>query len=242
MPMKILLSGATGRIGRTLAELVADDPDARVVGTANRDALFEAGAAGDVVIDFSHPALCRASAAWAAERDIPCVSGTTGLDRAADEALAAAARRVAVCHAANFSVGVNLLIELVERAAASLDAQFDIEIAELHHRWKRDAPSGTALALGRAAARARGLADGDAAARARTGERHAGEIGFQCARGGDVAGEHAVRFLGDGERIELVHRAADRSIFARGALQAARWIIGRPAGLYGMSDMLRAGR
>jgi dihydrodipicolinate reductase len=133
-----------------------------------------------------------------------------------------------------------MVIDLVERAAAGLPETFDIEIAELHHRWKVDAPSGTALALGRAAADARGLEHERVAAVRGNGERKPGQIGYQASRGGDVAGEHTVLFLGDGERLELTHRATDRAIFARGALQAAHWLRGRPPGLYSMRDLLRA--
>jgi 4-hydroxy-tetrahydrodipicolinate reductase len=240
MSMRILLSGASGRIGRQIESLVDDLPDASIAARATRAAFFADGATGDVLIDFSRPALCRASVAYAAERGIPCVVGTTGLDADAMSDVEAAARRVAVCTAANFSVGVNLLLALVERASAGLGEEFDVEIAEVHHRWKVDAPSGTALDLGRAVARGRGMPEERAVAEPRRDARKPGEIGYQSARGGNVAGDHTVRFLGDGERIELAHVAGDRTVFARGALRAARWVVGQPPGRYGMSDVLAA--
>ncbi len=166
-----------------------------------------------------------------------------GFEPAHEAALAAAAREVAIVHAANMSLGVNLLLGLVGRVAATLGEDYDIEILEMHHRHKVDAPSGTALALGRAAAAARGIDLGARGQRVRdgiTGPRRAGDIGFATLRGGDVVGEHSVIFAADGERIELSHRAGSRRIFARGAVRAARWLAssGPPPGLYGMADVL----
>lgn len=240
MSMRILLSGASGRVGRRIESLIDDAADIEVVDRATRKRFFKATTDADVLVDFSRPALCRNAVAHAVQLGIPCVVGTTGLDRDVQSAIDAAARQVAVCQAANFSIGVNLLLVLVERAAAGLDEQFDVEISDLHHRWKADAPSGTALALGRAVARGRGLPEERADVGPRRSARDPGEIGYQCARGGDVVGEHVVRFLGDGERIELSHAAGDRSLFARGALRAARWVVGRPAGIYSMTDVLAA--
>jgi 4-hydroxy-tetrahydrodipicolinate reductase len=170
------------------------------------------------------------------------VIGTTGLSAEQEQALRAAASSTAIMRAANMSLGVNLLLGLTEQVARALGADaFDIEILEMHHKHKVDAPSGTALALGQAAARGRGVDLGEMADRARdgmTGARRTGAIGFAALRGGDVVGDHVVIFAGAGERVELAHRATDRGIYARGAVTAARWLHGRPAGLYRMADVL----
>jgi len=166
---------------------------------------------------------------FCAERGIALVSGTTGIDGALTSRLADAARQIAVLRAANFSLGVAMLARLLREAASALPA-WDLEIVEAHHGRKRDAPSGTALALGEAAAAARHTTLEAAAAFERGGERVDGSIGFAVIRGGDIVGEHQVMLIGQGERLELVHRATDRSIFARGALHAAHWLAGRPAG------------
>jgi 4-hydroxy-tetrahydrodipicolinate reductase len=169
------------------------------------------------------------------------VVGTTGLKPEHEAALDEAAAKVAVVQAANMSVGVNLMLGLARQVAAILDDGFDIEIVEMHHRHKVDAPSGTALALGKAAAAGRGVALDDVAVRARDGmigPRPKGQIGFATLRGGDVVGEHTVVFAGEGERIELTHKASSRAIFARGAVRAALWTQGRPPGRYSMRDVL----
>src|SRR6056297_817116 len=242
MSLKILLSGSTGKVGQVIEKLVAEDDDLEIVGRASAAQFFDDSQSADVLIDFSRPELCLKSLAHAKAKGIACVIGTTGLDQSDQTRIESASSSIPVCQAANFSIGINLLLELVERAAASLPAPFDVEISEIHHRWKVDAPSGTALALGRAVASARGLARGldhdKAATRDREGARASGGIGYQSIRGGDVAGEHTVMFLGDGERIELTHKAADRAVFARGALHAARWLIDQPPGLYSMRDVL----
>ena len=172
---------------------------------------------------------------------IPILIGTTGLDATADERIAAAAKEVAVLRSANTSLGVNLLADLVERAAHVLGPEWDIEIAEAHHRNKTDAPSGTALMLGEAAARGRGVALKAERGRDGTGlKREEGSIGFASLRGGTAAGDHDVLFLGTNERLILSHRAENRMIFARGALAAARFLIGKPAGVYSMRDVIGA--
>jgi 4-hydroxy-tetrahydrodipicolinate reductase len=204
-------------------------------------ALFEVS---DVVLDFTTPQAAPQHAAAAAANRTALIVGTTGLRSSDHKALEKAARRAPVLIADNMSLGVNLLVEATRLMAAQLDEDFDIEIQETHHRDKRDAPSGTALALGRAAAAGRGgdlgelglLGAGD-----RGGQRRRGKIGFAVTRGGDVAGEHTVLFAGPGERIELTHRAGDRRIFARGALRAATWLYPQPPGLYGMPQMLGLG-
>ncbi len=204
----------------------------------NPAALF---AAVDAVIDFTAPQASVANAGLAAEHGRVHVVGTTGLSAEHETGLARAAERATIVHAANMSLGVNLMLSLVEQVARSLDPDYDIEIVEMHHRHKVDAPSGTALALGRAAAAGRG-ADLDAVAQrtrdGHTGARRAGDIGFATLRGGDVTGEHSVIFATDGERIELTHKASTREVFARGAIKAALWARGRPAGLYSMKDVL----
>ncbi|TVS10284.1 MAG: 4-hydroxy-tetrahydrodipicolinate reductase [Wenzhouxiangella sp.] len=231
--MRVLISGGSGVIGRHLLACIESDPTLELAGTADSGRFFDPRAAGDVLIDFSHPALTVRSLDLACRLGIPAVIGTTGLDADCQVRLESAAERIPLCVAANFSLGVTVLLELVARAAAALDSSFEIEITETHHRRKLDAPSGTALALGEAAAAARGLVLEDCRVderRARRSPRAVDDIGFQAVRGGDVAGEHTVHFLGTGERLELTHRASERRIFALGALLAARKLIGRRPG------------
>jgi 4-hydroxy-tetrahydrodipicolinate reductase len=195
----------------------------------------------DVVIDFTVPEASLAHVRTAAEKGVAAVVGTTGFTDAQKAELAELATRIPVVFAPNMSVGVNVLVSLVERAVRMLGAEFDSEIAEIHHRQKKDSPSGTALRLAEAVAQARGVELADHARYERhglIGARPAGEIGVQTLRGGDVVGEHTVYLFGLGERIELSHRATDRMIFARGAVRAARWVKGRPPGLYTMADVL----
>jgi 4-hydroxy-tetrahydrodipicolinate reductase len=259
------LAGCAGRMGRALVRRIAATERCRLVGALERSghdalgqdagvlagiepqavtvgddaaALFEAS---DVVIEFSAPEATAAHAALAAESATAHVIGTTGLDEAQAGLVRAAAERAAVVWAANMSVGVNLLLALAERAARVLDADYDIEIVEMHHRHKADAPSGTALGLGRAVAAGRGVDLEAVAARARdgvTGPRRRGDIGFAVLRGGDVVGDHTVVFAAEGERLELGHRASSRDIFASGAVRAALWTRGRAPGLYGMREVL----
>jgi 4-hydroxy-tetrahydrodipicolinate reductase len=229
-PTRIALTAPHGRMGQAIAAAVAEDA---------AFAIDENHA--DVLVDFSAPAALSASLDRAISEDIAVLVGTTGLDESGDERIAKAARQVAVLRAANTSLGVALLSELVERAARVLGPDWDIEIAETHHRMKADAPSGTALTLGQAAAAGRGR--GLQAERARDGnrlKRQPGAIGFASLRGGTVAGDHDVMFLGPDERLVLSHRAENRMIFARGALAGARFLIGKPAGLYTMKDVVGA--
>lgn len=227
-------SPAIGRDAGRLAGLdeagvtVGDDPAVLFAGT-------------DAVIDFTVPAATADFSALAAQARTAHVIGTTGLSPAQQSAIDKAARHTAIVQAANMSLGVNLLLALVERVAATLDDSFDIEIFEMHHRHKVDAPSGTALALGRAAASGRDVPFDDHAVLSReghTGPRRRGGIGFATLRGGDVVGEHTVHFAGPAERLELTHRAGSRDIFAVGAVRAALWTAGRPPGLYAMRDVL----
>ena len=195
----------------------------------------------DVVIDFTTPDATASLATLAAELGRPIVIGTTGLSGEQESAIRRAAERVPVVWAANTSLGINLLLGLVEQVAARLGPEWDIEIVEMHHRGKVDAPSGTALALGRTAAAARGAVFDEVAQRGRdgmTGPRKAGAIGFAALRGGDNIGEHHVIFAGLGESLELTHRATNRAIYAKGAVRAARWLVTRPPGLYGMKEVL----
>ena len=227
-PIRLALFAPKGRMGEAIAAAVADDPGFAL----DPDH-------GDVLVDFSSPSALQASLDRAVAAGIPILVGTTGLDDFAGRRIAAAAEQVAVLRAANTSLGVALLGDLVERAARLLGPEWDIEIAETHHRKKADAPSGTALALGDAASRGRGT--GIVAERGRDGtglKRGDGAIGFASLRGGTVAGDHDVHFLGPDERLTLSHRAETRAIFARGALAAVRFLAGRPAGLYSMRDVI----
>ena len=224
-------------IGRDLGELAGLGP----LGLAAGDDVAALFAKSDVVVDFTAPDATAAHAAQASRQRKSLVIGTTGLEARHEVAIAEAARTIAIVRAANMSLGVNLLLGLVRRVAQKLGDDYDIEIAEMHHRHKVDAPSGTALALGAAAAEGRGINLAARSARGRdgiTGPRRKGDIGFASLRGGDVAGEHTVIFAGEGERIELTHRAGSRQIFARGAVRAAAWCVGRKPGLYGMADVL----
>jgi len=229
-PIRISLIAPDGRMGRAIASAVAGD---------ERFAIDQDH--GDVIVDFSAPAALESSLERAVSAGIPILIGTTGLDEAADRRIAAASNKVAVLRAANTSLGVALLNDLVERAARVLGPDWDVEISETHHRMKADAPSGTALLLGEAAARGRGSPLQAERGRDGTGlNRKSETIGFASLRGGTVAGDHDVMFLGPDERLILSHRAENRMIFARGALAAAAFLSGKPAGLYSMRDVISA--
>lgn len=251
---KIGIMGAGGRMGRAIAAAAAD-AGAKVSGGIDRpgtrpDALGDVplladaaslAAASDVMVDFSSPAALAAHLAAAAAAGTPIVIGTTGLEPAHHALIDEAAKSVAVLQAFNTSLGVNLLAHLVRETAARLGTDWDIEIVEMHHRHKVDAPSGTGILLGQAAATGREVALADVAVRGRdgiTGARPEGAIGFAVLRGGSVAGDHQVVFAGEGERLELGHRAESRAIFARGAVKAALWLAGRAPGRYTMNDVL----
>ena len=212
-PIRISLIAPDGRMGKAIAAAVAEDSHFAI----DQDH-------GDVLVDFSAPAALETSLERAVSSAVPILIGTTGLNEAADKAIVAASREVAILRAANTSVGVAVLADLVERAAKALGPEWDIQISETHHRHKVDAPSGTALMLGAAAERARGR----------------GVAGYASVRGGTVAGDHDVLFLGPDERLILSHRAESRMIFARGALAAAAFLAGKPAGLYSMRDVIGA--
>ena len=266
--LKIGVVGAAGRMGRMLVRQAGESPDCAVAGATERpgseaigqDAGILAGigeigvavgedaaamiAGVDAVIDFTAPEATVAHAELAAQAGASMVVGTTGLADSHMEALRRAARHVPVVVAPNMSAGVTLLMALVEQVARTLDDAYDIEILEMHHRHKVDAPSGTALGLGRAAAAGRKV-DLDAVARmareGHTGARPRGEIGFATLRGGDVVGDHTVVFAGEGERLELTHKASSRQVFAAGAVRAALWTKGQKPGLYSMRDVLGLG-
>lgn len=229
-PLRLSLIAPNGRMGRAIADLVAQDSSY----VLDHDH-------GDVLVDFSAPAALPATLQRARNAAVPVLVGTTGLDDLAQQRLAEAAQDIAVVVAANTSLGVALLSELAERAARVLGPDWDVEIAEIHHRRKADAPSGTAWALGQAVTRGRGDTLSADIGRAGTGlSRETGDIGFSALRGGTVAGDHDVYFLGEQERVILSHRAESRAVFARGALVAARFLVGQPAGLYTMADVIRA--
>ncbi len=258
----VVVAGAAGRMGRMLVAEVAAMPGLRLVGALARpgsahlgedagvlagigetgvrigDDALEAVARARAVIDFTSPEGTLALAELSAQARAVHVIGTTGLDAAQVAALVPAARHCVQVRAGNTSLGAALLEGLTRRVAAALGDGWDIEVVEAHHRGKVDAPSGTALMLGRAAAEGRGVALEDVAATARGGARPAGAIGFASVRGGDVVGEHDVIFAGPGERVVLRHLAGDRAIFARGAVRAVLWGLGRPPGQYGMADVL----
>ena len=261
----LVVTGASGRMGQTLIGLAQASDKLRLVGCVERaghpwigrdvgeamggspigvkvtDDALEAFARAQAVVDFTSPAASVEFAALAAQARAVHVIGTTGLEPDHLAKIDAAARHATIIRAGNMSLGVNLLVRLTQKVAAALDADWDVEIVEAHHRMKVDAPSGTALMLGQAAAEGRGVSLDDAKVSGRdgiTGARHKGTIGFSAIRGGDIVGEHDVIFAGEGERIVLRHLATDRAIFARGALKAALWGQGKKPGHYDMMDVL----
>jgi len=266
--MRLIVAGAGGRMGRALTRVIAETPGAILAGALEapgsellgKDAGVLAGlpangvllsadlwtmtAEADGILDFTVPGATIANVAIAAQRGLVHVIGTTGLTASDNAVIKSVTSRATVVQSGNMSLGVNLLAALVKRVAQSLDTGFDIEILEMHHRAKIDAPSGTALMLGEAAAEGRNIALDQHSARGRdgiTGARRSGDIGFASLRGGTVTGDHSVIFAGPMERIELTHRAEDRAMFAQGAIKAALWAHGRPPGLYSMADVLGLG-
>jgi 4-hydroxy-tetrahydrodipicolinate reductase len=264
-PMRLAVMGAGGRMGRMLIQAVHAAPEARLaaalerkgsdvlwqdagmlaglgqIGVAIADDLFALAGRIDAVIDFTSPDASVSAASACAEMGVAHIIGTTGLDETHLSAIAEAAKRTIIVRSGNMSLGVNLLATLVRQVAAALGEDWDIEIAEMHHRHKVDAPSGTAVLLGEAAAEGRGVSLKERRVSGRdgiTGARQAGDIGFAALRGGSVVGDHMVIFAGSGERIELRHIAEDRSLFANGAVKAALWARDRKPGLYSMLDVL----
>lgn len=266
--MRLIVAGAGGRMGRTLTRAISQMDGVVVAGALEapgsellgQDAgvlaglppngvelsadLWSMSKTADGILDFTVPGATIANVAIAAERGLVHVIGTTGMSASDDAVIRSVTKRAIVVQSGNMSLGVNLLAALVKRVAQSLDESFDIEILEMHHKHKIDAPSGTAFLLGEAAAAGRNVSLDQRAARGRdgiTGERRSGDIGFASMRGGTVAGDHSVIFAGPYERIELAHRAEDRMIFAHGALKAAMWAHGKPPGFYTMADVLGLG-
>lgn len=238
---RIGIIGSEGRMGQALARAIADGGHELAGGIDRGGDPAALADRSDVLVDFSAPVALEANLHAAIGAGIPIVIGTTGLEDRHHRAIDNAARQVAVLQTGNTSLGVTLLARLVREAAASLGPEWDIEIVEMHHRMKVDAPSGTALLLGEAAAAGRGidLADHRESGRdGHTGARQQGAIGFAALRGGTVAGEHSVIVAGEEERLTLSHSAENRMIFARGAVKAAQWLIGRDAGRYAMDDIL----
>jgi 4-hydroxy-tetrahydrodipicolinate reductase len=263
--MRLIVAGAGGRMGRALTRVISDTPGAILTGALEapgsellgKDAgmlaglpendvklsadLWSLSANADGILDFTVPGATIANVAIAAERGLVHVIGTTGLSASDDAVIKSVTKRAIVVKSGNMSLGVNLLAALVKRVAQSLDDSFDIEILEMHHKAKVDAPSGTALLLGEAAAEGRKIALDKHSARGRdglTGARKAGDIGFASLRGGSVTGDHSVIFAGPMERIELTHRAEDRTMFAQGAVKAAMWARNQKPGFYSMADVL----
>jgi 4-hydroxy-tetrahydrodipicolinate reductase len=262
--LKVAVAGASGRMGHMLIDAVLANPgcqlaaaldvhgspalglDAgafagRATGVAITADLRAALAGADVLIDFTRPEGTLAHLAVCQELGVRVVIGTTGFSAAQKAQIAAHAQHVAVVFAPNMSVGVNVMLRLLDLAARSLDASYDVEVIEAHHKHKVDAPSGTALALGEAVARARGVdlaTQGVFTRHGHTGERTPGSIGFATIRGGDLVGEHTVMFAGTGERIEITHKSGSRANYAQGSLRAALFLAGKAPGLYGMDDVL----
>ena len=264
MSLGIAIAGVSGRMGKALLEALAGDPDCALgaaldrpgspllgqdaglvygatTGVAVSDQMPAALAGMDALIDFTRPEATFGYLEACAAAAIPLVIGTTGFDDAGKARIREASRSTAIVFAPNMSIGVNLLMKLAELAAQVLQDGYDIEIIEAHHRHKVDAPSGTALGLGQAVAQAIGRNLSECAVYGRegvTGERDPKTIGFATVRGGDIVGDHTLLFAGIGERLELTHKASSRATFAQGALRAAKWLQGRPPGLYDMRDVL----
>ncbi|MEZ5710425.1 MAG: 4-hydroxy-tetrahydrodipicolinate reductase [Blastomonas sp.] len=238
---KIGIIGSRGRMGQALVNAIAAAGAELAGGADQGDDVVALAAACDVLVDFSAPAALEANLDAAIASAIPILIGTTGLEERHHWLIDRAAESIPVLQTGNTSLGVTMLAHLVEEAARRLDDGWDIEIVEMHHRHKVDAPSGTALLLGEAAARGRGIDLPGSSERGRdghTGARSRGAIGFASLRGGSVAGDHNVIFATDQERIEIGHRAEDRAIFARGAVRGAQWLVGQQPGRYTMNDVL----
>lgn len=263
--IRIAILGASGRMGRTLLQLIADDDSLHLTGAATEPGDASVGqdagtligfesfgvnvtedpsqavAEADVAIDFTLPAATPGNVAACIDKDVEMIMGTTGLSPADFELLEKAGRKIAIVYGRNMSIGVNVITELARLAGRALGEGYDVEITEAHHRNKVDAPSGTALQLGEAVAEGRGVAFDDVACLGRTGEqgpRERGSIGFAAVRAGSIVGDHSIMIAGDEEIIEIGHRALDRTAFARGALRAARWVVDQSPGLYSMNDVL----
>jgi 4-hydroxy-tetrahydrodipicolinate reductase len=240
--LRVAVAGASGRMGQMLIAAVAADPQAELSGMLDLGTDTRAGLAGaDVLIDFTRPEGTLAHLPICRELGVKMVIGTTGFTPEQKAAIGGAAQHIGIVFAPNMSVGVNVMLKLLESAAATLGPEYDAEVIELHHRHKIDAPSGTALAMGEAVARGRGIplqGHGVFTRHGHTGERRRGDIGFATVRGGDIVGEHTVLFAGTGERIEITHKSSSRANYAEGSLRAAHFLATRGPGLYGMADVL----
>lgn len=238
---RIGIIGSAGRMGQALVDAIDAAGEVHAGGVDKGDDVLALARSSDVLVDFSAPAALEGNLDAAMEAGVPIVVGTTGLEERHHWLCDNAAERIALLQTGNTSLGVTLLAHLVREAASRLGEDWDIEVVETHHRMKVDAPSGTALLLGEAAAAGRGVDLASHSARGRdgiTGARQAGDIGFASLRGGSVAGDHTVHFLADDERIALSHLAENRRIFAKGAIRAAQWLLGRPAARYTMPEVL----
>ena len=242
MSVRVVVPGKTGKMGRMIIEAIDAAPGVELAAALGRiDDVDGALVGADVYIDFTAPEATARIAQAAARHGKAGVVGTTGLGAEARAALIEAAAVIPIVVAPNFSIGVNLLLSLAEQAARTLGEEFDLEVVEVHHKAKRDAPSGTAIALAEALARGRNRDLDEVKRFAREGDvgaRPTGEIGVVAVRGGDVVGDHHVHFLGPGERLELTHRAGSRALFARGAVRAAAWVVGKAPGIYSMRDVI----
>ncbi|MDD5349852.1 MAG: 4-hydroxy-tetrahydrodipicolinate reductase [Chthoniobacteraceae bacterium] len=241
-PIRFLINGAKGRMGQAILSALRGDPEAAVAAAIDQgDDFLAALSACDAVIDFSHPSLTEGIAKACVQAKKLLVIGTTGHSDAQIAAIREAAKTIPVVFAPNFSVGVNTLFWLTRKAAEILGPDFDLEVVEMHHRLKKDAPSGTAKRLAEILADVRGLQYNEDVRHGRqgiVGERTGTEIGMHAVRGGDVVGDHTVIYAGIGERVELTHKASSRDTFARGSIRAAKWAASQPAGLYDMQDVL----
>ncbi len=246
MSIKIAIAGANGRMGQTLVRLAVQSSDTFEIMHRLHENSDLSDLDTDVLIDFTHPSALDKHLKTCCDKNIALVLGTTGLSDKDEAAVKNAAQNVPIVYSANFSIGVNVLAQMTEKLSAVLDDSFDIEIIEAHHKHKKDAPSGTALMLGRAAATGRNVEFKDRAVLSRAlkddkgdiGARKQGDIGFSTIRGGEIIGEHTVMYIGDHERIEISHKANDRALFAQGALTAAKWAKTADNGLYSMHDVL----
>lgn len=240
MTVRIAIAGSDGRMGAKLIELATKSDQFEITHKLHETSDLS-NVKADVLIDFTHPSAVDKHLKVCTDHGIALVLGTTGLSAVQDKAVKNAARHIPIVYSANFSIGVNVLAQITEKLSAVLDDSFDIEIIEGHHKHKKDAPSGTALMLGRAAAKGRNVDFTDRAVLSREGEtgaRSRGDIGFSTIRGGEIIGEHTVMYIGDHERIEIAHKASDRALFAQGALTAAKWAKSAESGLYSMHDVL----
>jgi len=242
--IRVIIHGSGGRMGQAIAELCRQSPDLEVVAGVDRDnsSVLEGLEPADVLIDFSQPDGLQQALEWCLETKTALVSGTTGIDQQLMAALRSAGTQIPVFWAPNMSIGVNLAAQLVATAAHSLGMTADVEIIEAHHRYKKDAPSGTALQFAEVVASARGQNFSEVVKSGREGDcgvRPDGEIGISSIRAGDIVGDHTVLFQLPGEALEITHRATDRDGFARGALEASRWLNHQSAGFYDMRDLLR---